>query len=403
LTKGSSITVRLGVGQIITWGSSFYLPAILAVPISASLGISTQDFFWAFTLSLLVSGFLGPQVGRAIDRLGGRAVLPFGSVAFFAGLSLLSVSTNQVMLISAWLLIGIGGSMGNYDSAFATAVSFFGNKSNRVIAGITVFAGFSSTISWPLTSYLEQTIGWQQAVFFWALMHLVVALPLNLSIPRTEPKEVPTTTGPIRKIIKNRFRFDVLLVIFAVMFALEGFIVSSVNTTLPFLLGELGASSEVALLAATILGPSQVLARVLILAPGKIMTPMRVAGLSIAAHPIGVVLIWIFGVNALIPFVILHGIGVGLNPFIRGSLPLLFFGTEGFGQRQGYIMMLSKMVSALSPSLLTLLVLANVQSAIGLTFAMGVLAMGLLVWLGAIHRVRNKAALDASAASSLEG
>jgi len=172
---------------------------------------------------------------------------------------------------------------------------------------------------------------------------------------------------------------------------------------LPFLLGELGASSEVALLAATILGPSQVLARVLILVPGKIMTPMRVAALSIVAHPIGVVLIWIFGVNALIPFVILHGIGVGLNPFIRGSLPLLFFGSEGFGQRQGYIMMLSKMVSALSPSLLTLLVLANVQSAIGLTFVMAVLAMVLLVWLGAIHRVRNKAALDASAASSLEG
>jgi MFS family permease len=391
------------VGQIITWGSSFYLPAILAVPISKSLGITTQDFFWAFTLSLLVSGFLGPQVGRAIDRLGGRAVLPIGSVAFFVGLSLLAISTNHVMLILAWLLIGVGGSMGNYDSAFATAVSFFGNKSNRVIAGITVFAGFSSTISWPLTSYLEQTLGWQQAVFFWALMHLLIALPLNLSIPKTEPKEVPTTTGPIRKIIKNRFRFDLLLVIFAVMFALEGFIVSSVNTTLPFLLGELGASSEVALLAATILGPSQVLARVLILVPGKIMTPMRVAALSIAAHPIGVVLIWIFGVNALIPFVILHGIGVGLNPFIRGSLPLLFFGSEGFGQRQGYIMMLSKMVSALSPSLLTLLVLANVQSAIGLTFAMGVLAMGLLVWLGAIHRVRNKAALDASAASSLEG
>jgi len=403
LTKGSSITVRLGVGQIITWGSSFYLPAILAVPISKSLGITTQDFFWAFTVSLLVSGFLGPQVGRAIDRLGGRAVLPIGSVAFFAGLGLLAISTNHVMLILAWLLIGVGGSMGNYDSAFATAVSFFGNKSNRVIAGITVFAGFSSTISWPLTSYLEQTLGWQQAVFFWALMHLLIALPLNLSIPRTEPKEVPTTTGPIRKIIKNRFRFDLLLVIFAVMFALEGFIVSSVNTTLPFLLGELGASSEVALLAATILGPSQVLARVLILVPGKIMTPMRVAALSIAAHPIGVVLIWIFGVNALIPFVILHGIGVGLNPFIRGSLPLLFFGSEGFGQRQGYIMMLSKVVSALSPSLLTLLVLANVQSAIGLTFAMGVLAMGLLVWLGAIHRVRNKAALDASAASSLEG
>ena len=403
MDKGLSITVRLGINQIIGWGSSFYLPAILAVPISTSLGIQTQDFFWAFTFSLLLSGLLGPQVGKAIDRLGGRAVLPFGSLAFALGLTLLSVSSNQMMLVMAWLLIGVGGSMGNYDSAFATAVSFFGAKSNRVIAGITVFAGFSSTISWPLTSFLEQTIGWQQAVFFWALLHLVVGLPLNMSIPKIAKKEVPDTTGPIRKIIKNKFRFDVLIVIFAVMFALEGFIVSSVNTTLPFLLSELGASTGVALISATILGPSQVLARILILIPGKIMTPMRVAALSIAAHPVGVLLLWLFGVNALVPFVILHGIGVGLNPFIRGSLALLFFGADRFGQRQGYMMMLSKIVSALSPTILTILVLSNAQLAIGATFTMGVCAMGLLVWLSAIHRVRTRAALDASAASSLEG
>jgi MFS family permease len=403
VNKGLSITVRLGINQIIGWGSSFYLPAILAVPISTSLGIQTQDFFWAFTFSLLLSGLLGPQVGKAIDRLGGRAVLPFGSLAFALGLTLLSVSSNQMMLVMAWLLIGVGGSMGNYDSAFATAVSFFGAKSNRVIAGITVFAGFSSTISWPLTSFLEQTIGWQQAVFFWALLHLVVGLPLNMSIPKIAKKEVPDMTGPIRKIIKNKFRFDVLIVIFAVMFALEGFIVSSVNTTLPFLLSELGASTGVALISATILGPSQVLARILILIPGKIMTPMRVAALSIAAHPVGVLLLWLFGVNALVPFVILHGIGVGLNPFIRGSLPLLFFGADRFGQRQGYMMMLSKIVSALSPTILTILVLSNAQLAIGATFTMGVCAMGLLVWLSAIHRVRTRAALDASAASSLEG
>lgn len=403
MDKGLSITVRLGINQIIGWGSSFYLPAILAVPISTSLGIQTQDFFWAFTFSLLLSGLLGPQVGKAIDRLGGRAVLPFGSLAFALGLTLLSVSSNQMMLVMAWLLIGVGGSMGNYDSAFATAVSFFGAKSNRVIAGITVFAGFSSTISWPLTSFLEQTIGWQQAVFFWALLHLVIGLPLNMSIPKIAKKEVPDTTGPIRKIIKNKFRFDVLIVIFAVMFALEGFIVSSVNTTLPFLLSELGASTGVALISATILGPSQVLARILILIPGKIMTPMRVAALSIAAHPVGVLLLWLFGVNALVPFVILHGIGVGLNPFIRGSLPLLFFGADRFGQRQGYMMMLSKIVSALSPTILTILVLSNAQLAIGATFTMGVCAMGLLVWLSAIHRVRTRAALDASAASSLEG
>jgi predicted MFS family arabinose efflux permease len=389
LQPGTRLTIRLGLTQILGWGSSFYLPAILAVPISQALGISTELFFWAFTLSLLVSGLLGPRIGKAIDRLGGRKVLPYGSVAFAFGLTLLATATEPVQLFLAWIFMGVGGSMGNYDAAFATAVNFFGDKSNRVIAGITVFAGFSSSISWPLTTLLLQSFGWQQAVWFWVAAHLVIGLPLHLTIPRVERREIPDMTGPIRKMVRNRFRFDPLLVVFAIMFALEGFIVSSVNTTLPFMLGELGASIEMALVASVVLGPSQVLARVLLLALGNWATPIRVAAISILAHPLGVIAIWLFGTNGLMAFVILHGIGVGLNPFIRGSLPLLFFGSDRFGQRQGYIMMLSKIVSALSPTLLTLLLLFNPQLAIVVTFAMGAVASLLLVWIYLLFKARN--------------
>lgn len=389
MQPGTRLTIRLGLTQILGWGSSFYLPAILAVPISQALGISTELFFWAFTLSLLVSGLLGPRIGKAIDRLGGRKVLPYGSVAFAFGLTLLATATEPVELFLAWIFMGVGGSMGNYDAAFATAVNFFGDKSNRVIAGITVFAGFSSSISWPLTTLLLQSFGWQQAVWFWVIAHLAIGLPLHLTIPRVERREIPDMTGPIRKMVRNRFRFDPLLVVFAIMFALEGFIVSSVNTTLPFMLGELGASIEMALVASVVLGPSQVLARVLLLALGNWATPIRVAAISILAHPLGVIAIWLFGTNGLMAFVILHGIGVGLNPFIRGSLPLLFFGSDRFGQRQGYIMMLSKIVSALSPTLLTLLLLFNPQLAIVVTFAMGAVASLLLVWIYLLFKARN--------------
>ena len=389
MQPGTRLTIRLGLTQILGWGSSFYLPAILAVPISQALGISTELFFWAFTVSLLVSGLLGPRIGKAIDRLGGRKVLPYGSVAFAFGLTLLATATEPVQLFLAWIFMGVGGSMGNYDAAFATAVNFFGDKSNRVIAGITVFAGFSSSISWPLTTLLLQSFGWQQAVWFWVIAHLAIGLPLHLTIPRVERREIPDMTGPIRKMVRNRFRFDPLLVVFAIMFALEGFIVSSVNTTLPFMLGELGASIELALVASVVLGPSQVLARVLLLALGNWATPIRVAAISILAHPLGVIAIWLFGTNGLMAFVILHGIGVGLNPFIRGSLPLLFFGSDRFGQRQGYIMMLSKIVSALSPTLLTLLLLFNPQLAIAATFAMGAVASLLLVWIYLLFKARN--------------
>ena len=388
MKPSTRLTIRLGITQIVGWGSGFYLPAILAVPISQDLGISTEYFFWAFTLSLLASGLLGPRVGKAIDRYGGRKVLPIGTLSFAAGLAILALSINFPMLVVGWILIGIGASMGNYDAAFATAVNFFAEKSNKVIAGITVFAGFSSTISWPLTTLMLQQFGWREAVWLWVLLHLLVNLPLHMTIPKSEMREVTDLTGPIRKLVRNKFRLDLLVVIFAVMFALEGFIVSSVNTTLPFLLTELGASSGIALLAATILGPSQVLARVLMVALDRWLTPMRVAFISIVAHPLGVVLVLLFGVDALIPFVILHGIGVGLNPFIRGSLPLLFFGADHYGQRQGYIMMLSKIISALSPTLLTLLVLSDPLLGIMVTGSLGTLALGLLGALQLIKKAR---------------
>jgi len=386
---GTRLVIRLGITQIIAWGSGFYLPAILAVPITLSLGISTETYFWAFTLSLLVSGLLGPQVGKAIDGLGGRKVLPVGTLAFAIGLALLATATSTPQLFIAWFFIGIGGSMGNYDAAFATAVNFFGQKSNNVIAGITVFAGFSSTIAWPLTQLLLDGFGWQAAVWVWFALHMLVSLPLHLTIPRSERRVVPDLTGPIRKLVKNRFRIEPLLIVFALMFALEGFIVSAVNTTLPFMLSDLGASIELALIASVVLGPSQVLARVVLVAFGSRARPLWVATISLVAHPIGVAAIWLLGDQGLLVFVVLHGIGVGLNPFIRGSLPLLFYGSDRFGQRQGRVMMLSKVVSAFSPAALIFLLLINPQLAIGATFAMGTIASLMLIWVYFEFKRRN--------------
>jgi hypothetical protein len=104
---------------------------------------------------------------------------------------------------------------------------------------------------------------------------------------------------------------------------------------------------------------------------------------------LGVAAIWIFGDQGLLAFVVLHGIGVGLNPFIRGSLPLLFYGPDRFGQRQGRVMMLSKVVSAFSPAALIFLLLINPQVAIGATFAMGTIAGLMLIWVYFEYKRRN--------------
>ena len=377
--------LKLGIPQIIGWGSGFYLPAILAVPISKSIGITTDTFFWAFTFSLMVSGLLGPRVGRTIDRIGGRKVMPLGNLVFALGLVVMSISTSTSMLFLAWGLTGLGAAVGNYDAAFATAVRFLGSKANPVIAGITLFSGFASSISWPVTSYLLENFNWNTAVLFWAAMHVLVAMPIHLSIPSVEIKEVSVATGPIKKIIKNRFRFDALIVVFALIFAFEGFIVTGINTTLPLLTKELGASPELVLIAGVILGPAQVLSRVGLMALGERITPLQIAAISVIAHPLGVLLLLVFGHSAILLFVILQGVGVGLNPYVRGSLPLLFFGADKYGQRQGYVMMPSKFISALSPTVVSALILFNPTSAVLASMGFGLLATLMLALLSLIH------------------
>jgi hypothetical protein len=64
----------LGTAQTLAWGSSYYLPAILADPIAAGLGLSRTLVFGIFSASLLVSAFLGRQ---SVARLISMAVVVF--------------------------------------------------------------------------------------------------------------------------------------------------------------------------------------------------------------------------------------------------------------------------------------------------------------------------------------
>ena len=58
----------LGVNQTLSWGMTFYLPAVVAVPAAQDLGVTTFSLLGAFSLALLLSGFCAPRVGRWIDK-----------------------------------------------------------------------------------------------------------------------------------------------------------------------------------------------------------------------------------------------------------------------------------------------------------------------------------------------
>src|ERR1700675_1932346 len=173
------IILALGTTQTLAWASSYYLPAILADPIARDLGVSSNWIFAAFSASLVISAMLGPRVGRQIDLVGGRSVLSVSNLTFAAGLTLLGLAYSIPVLIVAWLLLGVGMGFCLYDAAFAALGRIYGDSARRSITGITLIAGFASTVGWPLTAWGSESIGWRNTCFAWAAAHILIGLPLN--------------------------------------------------------------------------------------------------------------------------------------------------------------------------------------------------------------------------------
>src|SRR5258707_4321013 len=173
------IILALGTTQTLAWASSYYLPAILADPIGRDLGVSSNWIFAAFSASLVISALLGPRIGRQIDLVGGRSVLSISNLTLAAGLALLGFTYSIPVLIIAWLLLGVGMGMGLYDAAFGALGRIYGDAARRSITGITLIAGFASTVGWPLTALGLQSIGWRNTCLAWAAAHILIGLPLN--------------------------------------------------------------------------------------------------------------------------------------------------------------------------------------------------------------------------------
>lgn len=340
----------LGTAQTLAWASSYYLPAMLAAPMARTLGLAVTTVFAAFSLAMLLAAAVGPLAGRAIDRLGGRPVLVASSLVFAAGLAALGLAQGPWSLFGAWLLIGAGMGCGLYEAGFATLVHLYGRAARNPITGITLLAGFASTVGWPLSAALEAGMGWRGACFTWAALHLVLGLPLNLSLPRTpQPAgpeagavealpEVPPPAHPLRAAVA-----------LAYVFAVTWFVSTAMASHLPQLLQLAGVGLAGAVLAGALIGPAQVAGRVLEFGLLRRLHPLLSARAAALGHPAGALLLLALGAPAALVFAVLHGLGNGIMTIAKGTLPLAIFGPQGYGALTGMMMVPTRVLQAAAP------------------------------------------------------
>ncbi|MEE7455952.1 MFS transporter [Methylorubrum populi] len=340
----------LGVVQILAWGSSFYLLGVLAAPIAADTGWPLAWVFGGLTLGLLAAGLVSPTVGRIIGERGGRAVLAASALLLAAGLVVLGLAPSLWVFLGGWLLLGLGMGCGLYDPAFATLGRLYGAEARPAITTLTLWGGFASTVSWPLSAFLLDHGGWRWACFVYAGLQLVVSLPLILALippAPVQPAGAPDNPAPVVALPPAERRPFLLM---AGVLILGGAVMSLLSAHVLTLLQARGVPLASAVTFGALIGPAQVAARVVEMAFKGRHHPLWTLTAAMSLVAVGIVMLAL-GLPLVALALILYGAGNGIYSIARGTVPLALFGPERYAPLLGRLARPGLVAQALAPPL----------------------------------------------------
>lgn len=353
----------LGITQITAWGTSYYCLGILAASIAADTGWSRSLVFSGFTAALLTMGLVSTRAGRAIDVYGARSVMAVGTVIVSCGLYLLSLVRIEATYLAVWVLIGLGMRLCLYDAAFAALVQVAPSRGRRAISYLTLFGAFASSVFWVIGHFLNEALGWRQTLAAFALINLVVCLPLNwFGLARREPPSARNTAEEAAHVsregqpLAGRAR-SVAIGLFALIMSLNAFVFGVITVQLVPILEAAGLAAGVAVWVASMKGFAQFAGRLTEITLGANLRSITVARIAIGVLPLSLLLL-ISGGNfhAIVAFTLMMGASQGVITIVRGAVPLALFGANGYGAVLGLIATPILVVNAAAPTVFALIV-----------------------------------------------
>lgn len=344
----------LAIGQTLTYGGVYYaFPAILP-DLEAATGWSKATLALGPTLSYLLMALVTPLTGRLVDRGLGGEMLAFLPVPAAFAIALMGFVQTPVQWLILWAIVGLAQAGCLYETCFAFLTRRLGPEARPAIVRVTLIAGFSGTISFPLGHWLANLYGAAGALIGFAGLMIFVAVPANLTGARllrastrlAGAERAPAPPGMLTAAIR-RPAFWFIGAILSLAYLNHGVLLTYVIE----LFSSRGAGEGLVTLAAATIGPSQVLGRFLLLLNevrvGNRLATYGALGALVAAS----LALWLAGVAPLAIFLtaLAQGAGIGIISIMRPVLIAEHLGREGFGAISGAIAIGPILASAAGP------------------------------------------------------
>ena len=375
--RPSALVLGLAVSQTVGYGVLFYAFSVLLRPIARELHQPIATITGALTLSIVVAAAAGIPCGRWLDRHGGRALMTAGSVLGVVAVLAWSQVHQVWQLYGVFVLIGLASAATLYEAAFPVVIAMAApGRRDRDLLAVTIIAGFSSSVFFPLTGLLLESIGWRATLVVLAALLLVVAVPVHAWL-------VPGRGGAGRRThshgatVREALRQRAFWVLSAAFLA-QAAAVSTVGVLLVSALQELGHPVSVAATVSGVLGVLSVTGRLVTTGAARRFGMTAVTAVVFVVQALGVLALPHLGRTAggAVACVVAFGLGFGVAAIAKPAIVADRYGTARYATIAATMATPITLVRAFAP-------LAAAAVSIGVSFTVaGVvcLASAALLW-----------------------
>jgi predicted MFS family arabinose efflux permease len=361
LSKHVPLLSGLALTRVIGWGSTYYAPSVLVGTVDPALGLSAPIIFGGITVLLITGAFLGPAIGRQIDRNGTRGMMCLGAVVIALGLALTAAAQGPLSYLASWIVIGLGHAMSLGNTGNVTIAQVTGRHARRVIGLIMLATGLASSVFWPLAAALCEAYGWRTTWLIFAAMQLCIVIPIYACIPRyrkpqREAEQAETADGTEHGTAPPNSRKTIFWLV-ALIFSASGLVSWGLPLILIPLIERGGLDHATAVWIASLSGPATLLARAVDAVAGEKFPVERVALIGLALGPLAS-LVLAFGPRGIatpVIAVVTFAGAMGVISVARATLPLMLFGRNGYGAMLGNLNLPQNLTFAAAPLLFAMM------------------------------------------------
>ena len=153
---------------------------------------SAGQLSWAFSLTRVESGLIGPLEGVLVDWLGPRRIVLIGMVILGVGFLLFSQVNELWHLFVAFIVMYLGSGLGTWLPLTTAINNWFNRRRTRAIA--FAWGGYSSgaillvpALVWAIDPDAER-FGWRAVAAGFGVLVILLAFPISLLV-RNRPEE----------------------------------------------------------------------------------------------------------------------------------------------------------------------------------------------------------------------